>query len=160
MLGKTILFNSLVCCLFVLKAKADYREDYQNAYMKLNQKLVENEIKVKPIEVKTITDFFYDVILYVYTQNTQNSILKRQCYKCLKKINDEKLIRKIANAIEEVYGAKGNSKHLSLYALRNKKNELIVIFRLCKCLSKTFQNSDIINIYENYKNDLWLDSML
>ena len=155
-----ILFN-LLLGLLVVNVKADYREDYQNAYKQLNEKLIKDETSIKPkTEIKTVVHFFYDVILYVYAKNTQNNILRQNCYKYLKSINDEKLIKKLANAIEEVYGQKGNSKHLSLYALRNQKNELILIFRLFKRLSKSFADDTVISLYKNYQQDLWLDSYI
>ena len=152
-----ILFN-LLLGLLVVNVKADYREDYDNAVAELNDNLC-NQVKLHPKKISNVSSFFYDLTLCKYAIKIKDKNLKNQCMLAFSKLTNGTLINEVGAAIQDVFGDEEDSQHLSLYSLRGFRTEIRIILHLFKhLLNDSTYNTSLKKTYENYKQDLCLET--
>ena len=154
---KIILFNLLLGWL-VMNVKADYRENYAIAVAELNENLC-NQVKLHPKKINDVSSFFYDLTLCKYAIKIKDKNLKNQCMLAFSKLTNGTLINEVGVAIQDVFGDEEDSQHLSLYSLRGFRTEIRIILHLFKhLLNDSTYNTSLKKTYENYKQDLCLET--
>ena len=139
------------------------RKNYEDAITELTGSLQRKELE--PKEVQDISSFFYDLALCKYAIRMKDEPLKKKCKSCFLCLADVSLITTICEAVQCVFGDEDDPQHLSLYALKGFRTEIVIILFLLKRLlrnpslsSQSCLSESLNSIYENYSKDLSLES--